>query len=82
MSAFIYIIKKIINKLLNVLQNRCIFFKQLKKFSVDFANKLGSGQQAVDQAIEKTTNNVKWRSENEEVVYNWLQQTLNEINES
>jgi len=55
---------------------------ELNKFSVDFANKLGSGQQAVDQAIEKTTNNVKWRSKNEEVVYNWLQQTLNEIDDS
>ena len=69
-------------KIIDDISKQTFFFKQLNKFSVDFANKLGSGQQAVDQAIEKTTNNVKWRSKNEEVVYNWLQQTLNEIDDS
>ena len=52
---------------------------QLIKFSQEYADKLGSGQRAVDQAIEKTTNNIQWRADNEDDVYNWLQATLENI---
>jgi len=52
---------------------------ELIRFSVDYADKLGSGQRAVEQAVEKTRKNIKWRTENEDVIFQWLDSTLKDV---
>ncbi|XP_041725398.1 aminopeptidase N [Coregonus clupeaformis] len=47
--------------------------KQLKQFKEDNAHVgFGSGTLALEQAIEKTTANIKWVAENQEHVMNWF----------
>ncbi|KAI8500624.1 hypothetical protein Bbelb_214420 [Branchiostoma belcheri] len=46
---------------------------------IDFAAKhpnAGSATRAIEQAIEKTKANIRWMNDNEEVIYNWLQQNM------
>ncbi|XP_064839546.1 aminopeptidase N-like [Oncorhynchus masou masou] len=47
--------------------------KQLKQFKEDNARVgFGSGTLALEQAIERTTANIKWVAENQEPVMKWL----------
>ncbi|XP_051948018.1 aminopeptidase Ey-like isoform X1 [Xyrauchen texanus] len=46
---------------------------QLKRFQIDYAETgFGSGTQALQQAIEKTTAKIKWLAENKEPVLQWF----------
>jgi aminopeptidase N len=47
-------------------------YQELLKFTQDNADKLGSGARAAEQSLESTKNNIQWRENNEEAVYNWL----------
>lgn len=51
----------------------CFVPKQLKKFRQDHAGVgFGSATSGVEQAIEKTTANMKWVTENRAHVMQWL----------
>ncbi|XP_047482307.1 aminopeptidase N-like isoform X1 [Penaeus chinensis] len=45
---------------------------ELELFKEDHAGQLGTATRAVDQAIERTENNIKWMDDNYEVIMKWL----------
>ncbi|XP_063596358.1 aminopeptidase N-like isoform X1 [Penaeus indicus] len=45
---------------------------ELELFKEEHAGQLGTATRAVDQAIERTENNVKWMDNNYEVIMKWL----------
>ncbi|XP_069952146.1 aminopeptidase N [Cherax quadricarinatus] len=46
---------------------------ELEVFKADHAGELGAAEQTVDQAIERTGNNIAWLDHNYEVIVQWLQ---------
>jgi len=49
-------------------------YQELVSFIETNSAKLGAGARAAEQALESTQNNIQWRENNEDVVFNWLSQ--------
>ncbi|XP_064088444.1 aminopeptidase N-like isoform X2 [Macrobrachium nipponense] len=47
--------------------------KELKMFKEEYKDQLKTAARAVDQAIEKTSNNIKWFTRNYDVITGWLE---------
>lgn len=45
----------------------------------DSTEDLGSAARGLESAIEQTKINIKWRTDNEEAVTNWLYENVNNI---
>ena len=56
--------------------NYFVYFEQLEAFKREKGDKLGPAKGATDRAIEKVKANIVWRNNYEDVVYNWLQNTM------
>ncbi|XP_078487941.1 aminopeptidase N [Ciona intestinalis] len=50
--------------------------QELEIFKESRSDQLGSGARAVDQALEKTKTNIKWRADHEDTIFNWLTDTM------
>ncbi|XP_076823238.1 aminopeptidase N-like [Clavelina lepadiformis] len=52
---------------------------ELKAFKENNLEILGSGLTAVNQALERTNTNIKWKADNEDVIFKWLTETVTNV---
>uniref|UniRef100_H2Y8Z9 Aminopeptidase n=1 Tax=Ciona savignyi TaxID=51511 RepID=H2Y8Z9_CIOSA len=50
--------------------------KELETFKESRSDQLGTGARSVDQALELTKTNIQWRTDYEDTVFSWLNETM------